>query len=392
MIGDDPTNVLIAEDEDVVREALADLIETEDSLNVVGTARDADEAIELARMHRPDIAIVDVKMPAGGGPRATREIREISPQTRVLVVSAYEDRRTVLEMLRAGAAGYLVKGASMEQILDAIHRCVRGQSALSVEVTGDVIDELVQLLERSERMAGELQELDRMKSDLIQILSHELFTPITTIQGFASTVQAWSGNLSPDDVERMAEGVGRASTQLRRLVGNIAAAARLDRRGVEIATRPMLPGEIISGAVAEFGPATTRIDVASEEFAGIQVWADAELAVRALAVVVENALDLSPEDERVEIQVRPRGEFVEIRVLDRGPGVPPDVRDRIFGAFSQADAGLTRAHGGLGIGLYLAKRIMLAHRGHVDVLARPGGGSTFVLSFPAFAEGVGSSY
>src|SRR5436309_14093271 len=98
----DRIRVLIADDEAAVRDALSDLIGSDESMEVVGTAGDADEAIELGRNERPDVALVDVKMPAGGGARAAREIRAESPQTHVVALSAYEDRSTVLEMLRAG--------------------------------------------------------------------------------------------------------------------------------------------------------------------------------------------------------------------------------------------------------------------------------------------------
>ena len=96
--------ILIADDEPSVREALADLIATEPSLELVGMAEDAGQAAELAVAHHPDIAIVDVKMPGGGGPRATRNIRRGSPRTKVIALSAYGDRGPVLEMLRAGAS------------------------------------------------------------------------------------------------------------------------------------------------------------------------------------------------------------------------------------------------------------------------------------------------
>jgi DNA-binding NarL/FixJ family response regulator len=101
----DRIRVLIAEDEPGVRDAMADLVASDPSMDVVGTAADAEEAIEIARARKPDVALVDVKMPAGGGTRATREIRRESPQTQVVALSAYEDRRTVLEMLRAGVVG-----------------------------------------------------------------------------------------------------------------------------------------------------------------------------------------------------------------------------------------------------------------------------------------------
>jgi EAL domain-containing protein (putative c-di-GMP-specific phosphodiesterase class I) len=159
--------VLIADDEPSVREALADLIATEPSLELVGMAEDAGQAAELAVAHRPDIAIVDVKMPGGGGPRATRDIRRTSPRTKVIALSAYGDRGTVLEMLRAGASAYLVKGSSADEILVAIHRTTLGQGSLSAEITGEVIDELAGQLERQEQAAeAQRRQVQRIREVL----------------------------------------------------------------------------------------------------------------------------------------------------------------------------------------------------------------------------------
>jgi EAL domain-containing protein (putative c-di-GMP-specific phosphodiesterase class I)/AmiR/NasT family two-component response regulator len=156
----DRIRVLVADDEPAVRAALAELIETEDTLELVGTARDAQEAIELAIRERPDVALLDVKMPAGGGPRAAREIRIASPQSRVVAISAYEDRTSVLEMLRAGAVGYLVKGTRAAEIVKMIHNVIRGDVVLSAEVMGDILEELTGRLQ----VEGEEEELLRAQS------------------------------------------------------------------------------------------------------------------------------------------------------------------------------------------------------------------------------------
>ncbi len=138
----DAIRVLVADDEPEVRAALADLVASDASLELVGAAADADEALALARARRPDVALVDVKMPGGGGVRAAREIIRVSPQTRVLALSAYEDRQTVLQMLAAGAVGYLVKGTSPDEIVRAIARVVRGQTTVSTEVMTGLVHEL----------------------------------------------------------------------------------------------------------------------------------------------------------------------------------------------------------------------------------------------------------
>jgi DNA-binding NarL/FixJ family response regulator len=114
--------VLMAEDLAVLREALADLIQDEPGLELVGVAIDAEEAIIMAGVHQPEVAVLDAKMPGGGGSRAGSGISRVSPATRVLAFSACEDRDGVEEMLAAGTFGYLVKGARMDEVITAILR------------------------------------------------------------------------------------------------------------------------------------------------------------------------------------------------------------------------------------------------------------------------------
>jgi EAL domain-containing protein (putative c-di-GMP-specific phosphodiesterase class I)/CheY-like chemotaxis protein len=147
--------VLIADDDRLVSRMLASTIEAEPSLTLVGSVADAEQVIAAAVAQRPDVAIVDVHMPGGGGPRAAREIRRRAPGTRVIALSSADDRATVVQMLEAGAIGYLVKGASAATIVESIARAANGHSSLSAEVTGGVIDVLVQ--ERGARRRGEEQ-------------------------------------------------------------------------------------------------------------------------------------------------------------------------------------------------------------------------------------------
>jgi EAL domain-containing protein (putative c-di-GMP-specific phosphodiesterase class I)/DNA-binding NarL/FixJ family response regulator len=135
--------VLIAEDDAAVREALAEMVAGEALLDLVAIAADATEAIELAATRQPDVALIDVRMPGGGGLAAVRGISKQSPGTKMIALSAEGERSTVLQMLEAGVLGYLVKGGSVDEIVEAIKRASDGQATLSVEITGDVIEELV---------------------------------------------------------------------------------------------------------------------------------------------------------------------------------------------------------------------------------------------------------
>src|SRR3954452_23203878 len=166
--GNAHVRVLLADDEPALRDALSTLLAQEPSLALVGAAADADEAVSLAQREQPDVALVDVSMPAGGGwrgggPRAAREIVRSSPRTRVIALSAFEDRATVLEMLRAGAVGYLVKGMAGDEIVDSIHRVANGRASVSADVVDDIVLELSSQLRREEI------ELQRIRSRAAEI-------------------------------------------------------------------------------------------------------------------------------------------------------------------------------------------------------------------------------
>lgn len=187
-----PIRVLIADDEAVLREALSDLINDDASMELVGAAADADQAIGLAREYRPDVAVLDVKMPRGGGPRAARQIRATSPNTRLVALSAYGDRVAVVEMLKAGAVGYLLKGASADDIRRGIRGAVEGQAPVDAEVAGRLIQELSEQLEREEREGEERRNrIRRIKGVLAGEALTMVFQPIFDLrQGAIIGVEA----------------------------------------------------------------------------------------------------------------------------------------------------------------------------------------------------------
>lgn len=136
--------VLVVEDDADLGQAIAALIDAEPDLEFAGAASDVAEAGALAAEHSPDVALVDVKLPGGGGGAAVRAIHAASPKTVAIALSAYEDRETVLEVFASGAAGYLVKGVAADEIIDAVRRAGRGQASMPIELIERLIRELPQ--------------------------------------------------------------------------------------------------------------------------------------------------------------------------------------------------------------------------------------------------------
>jgi DNA-binding NarL/FixJ family response regulator len=128
-----PIRVVVADDEETVVDVLRTLIGSDPSLRFVGAAHNAEDAIELAVRERPDVVLLDVRMPGGGGLRAAREISRRCAPTKVVALSAHEDSDTVIGMISAGASAYVPKGDSTDKILRTIHRTIDANYATADE-------------------------------------------------------------------------------------------------------------------------------------------------------------------------------------------------------------------------------------------------------------------
>jgi DNA-binding NarL/FixJ family response regulator len=147
----EPIRVLVADDQRVVREALATLVGLIDGVEVIGTAEDGVEAVERARAGRPDVVLMDLRMPRMDGTEATQRIRAEAPTAQVLVLTTYADDASLFPALRAGARGYLTKDASAEEIERAIRAVVAGRTHLDPAVQERLVAAVV---DRSEGDAG----------------------------------------------------------------------------------------------------------------------------------------------------------------------------------------------------------------------------------------------
>ena len=174
--------VLVADDQAEIRAVLEALIAADAGLELAGMADGVDAAVSLAGRLRPDVALVDVKMPGGGGPCAVTGINRCSPGTRVVAFSAYGDRGSVFEMLRCGAVSYLVKGASLEEIKAALVSASRGESSLFAEVASDIVHEFSEQLERStHEESSERDRVARVRRTLEPGALEVVFQPIVEL-------------------------------------------------------------------------------------------------------------------------------------------------------------------------------------------------------------------
>ncbi len=158
--------VLIADDQRVVREGLAMLVGLIDGIEVVGAAADGAEAVQLARSIRPDVVLMDLRMPGLDGVGATTALHEELPSVRVLVLTTYADEQSIMPALRAGAAGYLTKDASAEQIEAAIRAVHAGQTHLDPAVQEQLVSAVL-----NQPSAPVVEPVDGLTSREAEVLS-----------------------------------------------------------------------------------------------------------------------------------------------------------------------------------------------------------------------------
>jgi DNA-binding NarL/FixJ family response regulator len=149
----EPTRVFLLDDHEVVRRGLRELIETDGDLVVVGEAGTAEEALSRIPPTRPDVAVLDVRLPDGNGVEVCRDVRARNPEIRCLMLTSFADDEALFQSIMAGASGYVLKQIRGADLLDAIRRVAAGQSLLDPAITAQVLERLRRGNEEDERLA-----------------------------------------------------------------------------------------------------------------------------------------------------------------------------------------------------------------------------------------------
>lgn len=169
--------VVLADDHPIVRQGLRTLLEVQDGCEVVGEAADGLTAIDCIARLRPDVAILDIQMPDLHGLEVARRARAKSPRTRVIMLSMHADEPYVLEALRHGVSGYVLKGAATTDLVTAVHAAMAGQRFLSAPLTERAIDAYAQRADDAARPLDRYELLTAREREVLQLAAQGLNNP-----------------------------------------------------------------------------------------------------------------------------------------------------------------------------------------------------------------------
>src|SRR4051794_17947176 len=278
----------------------------------------------------------------------------------------------------------------LEELVDASGRLAGGDLEARVTIGG--LSETATLGAAFNEMAGELQrragerdQLETMKDEFVLTASHELRSPLTSVQGFAELLMLERDKLSPAQTDTV-EIILDNTRHLVRLLNDLLDLARSDAGRLTIKPAPTETAPLLEDAVrtmrsqTESASQTLRYEI---EPGLPQVSVDRDRIRQVLVNLLTNAHEYSPRGASIEVTARRQGAAVEMAVSDNGPGMAEDQLEHIFERFTRGDAGLTQHVGGTGLGLAISKSLVELHGGTIEADSAPGRGSTFRVRLPA---------
>jgi DNA-binding NarL/FixJ family response regulator len=203
--------ILICDDHRLMQRGVATLLQGETGMRIVGVASNTEEAIRLAHEQRPDLVLMDISMPGGGGIEATRQLSKSLPTVRVLIFTVHEDEKILREVLDAGAVGYVVKRAAESELLDAIRAVMRGEVYVHPAMTRSLLRTLKEQPPAEEMAAN---SLTAREVDVLRLLARgytnrqigeKLSLSVRTVEGHRANITGKLGLRSRVDLAGYAE-------------------------------------------------------------------------------------------------------------------------------------------------------------------------------------------
>ncbi len=256
------------------------------------------------------------------------------------------------------------------------------QGNLDQEVSVVSGDEIGELASAFNSMAAELKQQEELRRHMVSDVAHELRTPLANIRGYLEGLRDALVQPTPSTFDSLHE----EALLLTRLVDDLQDLALAEAGALRLETQPVDVGDTVDRALAGLAAVAQRSDIElDKELAGELplVSADPDRVLQVLSNLLNNALRHTPSGGSIFVSAATRGRWVEFQVRDSGPGIPEDQLNYIFERFYRADPSRSRATGGAGLGLTVAKKLVEAHGGTIWAENAKGGGAVLFFTLPA---------
>jgi signal transduction histidine kinase len=374
-----------------------------------------EEAARLLESETFDVALLDLNLPDGTGLETLARVQAAAPSLPLIVLTGSDDEAMAVAAVREGAQDYLVKGRIDGDLLaqairyaierkrvqedlraakNDLERRVEERTAelremnarLQVEIAerAQAQQQASEWLAREQAARALVESANRNKDEFLAILSHELRTPLNAILGWAEILR--TGDPTHAESREGIEIIERNARAQARLVEDVLEVSRIICGKLRLNLRQTDLIAVIDAALSSVRPAANAKAIAVRrqlDPAPVFVEADGDRLQQVVWNLLSNAIKFTPRGGIVTISTHGVGDFVEIGVSDTGMGIKPDFLPFVFDRFRQSDASITRAHGGLGLGLSISRHLVEMHSGAIFAdSAGEGAGASFIVRLP----------
>ncbi len=360
--------ILLVDDEKTTREILTRALAARGFH--IQSASNGYEALEKIHNEQFEMLITDIVMPNMPGTELIEKAREILPNLISIVITAHGTLESAVKALQQGAYDYIMKPFDPEFIIPVIERGLE-KASLRQKNT-----ELTQITEK-------LQEVEQMKSDLLDTITHEFSTPISIIKAYVDMfLEGQFDTSNPRHIDGL-RSIRSAVIRLERLVMNLLTLSMGKGKQLELKKEKILIQDIISNALSQLNEGITKKNInvvlnVEPELPPI----DADPSKLSIAVLnlLDNAVKFNKSNGIIRISISHlKSQSIGVAISDTGIGIPEEKIQEIYSPFTQVDMSSTREHQGTGLGLAVVKTIIEAHGGKITLKTKLGKGSTFIF-------------
>lgn len=382
--------VLIVDDDTALLEALPQALSLRLTAVKVDTSDSALNALDLIQEHDYDAIVSDIKMPGMDGLALLAKIQELRPDTPTLLITGHGERDLAVQALRGGAYDFIQKPIDRDYMVAALNRAIQtrrmrrqlAEQQRALELHALSLERIV------ENRTRELVEANAAKDKFLGMIAHELKTPLTTLKGRTQLLQRRAAREAQDEVVSQGlKDIERSINRLQVLVNDLLDASLMQMNMFVIHRRRcdlvQLCRHIIDEYTSGSGPAL-RFEAPGEP---IEAEVDANRIGQVLLNLLSNAHKYSPKGYPITVTLQQVGFEAVISVRDMGAGIHPEDLEHIFDEhFRSPELDLQAGSKGLGLGLYIAHKLVERHAGRIEVQSVPGEGSVFSVALPLFVD------
>jgi signal transduction histidine kinase len=383
-----PTKVLLCDTSDSLAQLQYALLRSGADL-AIEAVTDGFRAVEVAARTQPEVVVVEIGLEGLAGPELVQRLRAIVPETSVICWTNAPSPLTAAQLVHAGASAYLLKEDGPDAVLRAIRAVLDGNVALSHRVGEQIADRLVaESTQRAELEAtlGEVSErlesLTTAKADFLANISHELRTPVTVAKGIAYVLK--NRGIPEEEQDEFLGQLEASLEKLTMLIDEMLTIADLDRGTLTLMLTDVDLAPILRHVGEETGRQFPAIPVGVDVPDALPSSADPVRFAEIVRQLLENACRYSPAERPVLLKARTMSEGVVVSVTDHGEGIQRDIVTKAFNEpFSTGEEILRKERAGAGVGLHMARQLVLQHGGIMWADPLPAGGTRVSFVIPA---------